>query len=106
MNLGLNGKVAVITGGSKGIGFVTALTLVKEGADVAICARNADHLHKAATSIKEETGREVLPIVADVTKEEDCKNAVEETVQHFGKINILVNNAGTSSANPFDQVDT
>lgn len=106
MNLGLNGKVALITGGSKGIGFVTALTLVKEGANVAICARNSDHLHEAATSIKEETGREVLPIVTDVTKEEDCKKAVEETVRHFGKLNILVNNAGTSSANPFDQVDT
>ena len=106
MELGLKGKVAFITGGSKGIGFVTALTLVKEGADVAICARNIDRLQTAATAIKKETGRQILTIVADVTIEEDCKKAVEVTVQHFGKINILINNAGTSSANPFDQVDT
>lgn len=106
MELGLKGKVAFITGGSKGIGFVTALTLVKEGADVAICARNINSLQTAAAAIKKETGRQILTIVADVTIEEDCKKAVEVTVNHFGKLNILINNAGTSSANPFDKVDT
>src|SRR5690606_27915071 len=97
---------AVVTGASKGIGLHTALQLVKEGANVAICARNKSSLEEAKTVIKKETGKEVLAIVADVTKEEDCKRLIEETVKQFGKLNILVNNAGTSAAYSFEEVDT
>nr|WP_106779067.1 SDR family oxidoreductase [Lysinibacillus timonensis] len=106
MELGLKGKVAIITGASKGIGLYTALQLVKEGVKVAIAARSEESLAEAKAFIKEQTGDEVLTVSADVSKEEDCKRLIEETVNQYGKLNILVNNAGTSSANSFEDVDT
>ncbi|MFC5650205.1 SDR family NAD(P)-dependent oxidoreductase [Paenibacillus solisilvae] len=106
MDLGLKGKVALITGGSKGIGFQTALTLAREGAQVAICARNEDDLQKAAASITEQTGSEAFFIQTDVSVQADCEAAVAKTVEHFGRLDILVNNAGTAAAKPFDQVST
>lgn len=105
MNLGLTGKVALITGSSKGIGFQTALQLVKEGAEVTICARTLEPLQAAANRIFEETGKKVNFIQADVTKEEDCKMLVESTVEKYGKLDILINNAGTAAAHAFEQVD-
>lgn len=104
MDLGLSGKVAIVTGGSKGIGFETACQLVSEGAKVAICGRGKEALMEAAALIHERTGQEVLPIQADVSKPEDCKNLIEETYSHFGSIDILINNAGTSSAQRFEDV--
>ena len=106
MDLGLKGKVALITGGSKGIGLATAITLSREGAKVAICARNEEQLQEAAKHIAELTESRVLAIQADVMSEEDCKRAIEQTVEAFGGIDILVNNAGTSAAKPFEQVET
>lgn len=106
MELGLKDKVAIITGGSKGIGLYTALQFVKEGAKVAICARDENALKAAKQFIEGQTEGEILTISADVTKEEDCQRLVEETVAYFGKLNILVNNAGTSSAHSFEDVDT
>lgn len=106
MELGLQGKVAIITGSSKGIGLETALMLVKEGAKVTICARNLDKLKEAAARIFEETKREVHVVQADVTKEEDCERVVASTVETYGKLDIVVNNAGTSSANPFEKVES
>jgi len=106
MELGLKGKIAVITGGSKGIGLATALLLAAEGAEVAIVAREEESLRSAAEQIKEQTGKEVLTISADVSQPEDVTRAVEQTVARFGGVNILVNNAGTSAAEPFDQVET
>ncbi|WP_134703871.1 SDR family NAD(P)-dependent oxidoreductase [Ammoniphilus sp. YIM 78166] len=106
MELGLQGKVALITGASKGIGFETALYLAKEGASVAICARNEEHLKVAPSLIFEKTGVEVFYIPADVTKEEDCKRIVTQTAEHFGRLDIVVNNAGISAAQSFDQVGT
>jgi 3-oxoacyl-[acyl-carrier protein] reductase len=105
MDLGLKGKVALITGGSKGIGFVTALTLAREGAQVAIVARSLDSLQNAAEAIARETGTEPLYIQADMTLQEDCEKAVTQTVARFGRLDILINNAGTSAAKPFDQVE-
>ncbi|OAH54772.1 short-chain dehydrogenase [Domibacillus aminovorans] len=106
MELGLKGKVALITGASKGIGLETALQLVKEGAKVTICARNSENLRTAANRIVEETGVQVFYIEADVTNEEDCKRMITSTVEKYGRLDIVVNNAGTSSANPFEQVET
>ncbi|MDU0199757.1 SDR family NAD(P)-dependent oxidoreductase [Paenibacillus sp. MAH-36] len=106
MDLGLKEKVALITGGSKGIGLATAITLSREGAKVAICARNEEQLQEAAKHIAGLTEGRVLTIQADVMSEEDCKRAVELTVEAFGGIDILVNNAGTSAAKPFEQVGT
>lgn len=106
MDLGLTGKVAMITGGSKGIGLATALQFSYEGAKVAIIARNEDNLQKAASFITEQTGAEVLSIQADVSIEDDCKHAVEKTVEQFGRLDIIINNAGTANAKPFELVDT
>ncbi|MCZ8521951.1 MULTISPECIES: SDR family NAD(P)-dependent oxidoreductase [Paenibacillus] len=104
MELGLKGKAAVITGGSKGIGYETAVQLVQEGAHVAICARDEEALKAAAERIFERTGQEVFYAAADVTREEDCKRFVTEAAQRFGRLDIVVNNAGTSAAKPFEQV--
>lgn len=106
MHLGLQGKVALITGGSKGIGLATAISLSREGAKVAICARNMEQLEEAAIHIANLIECQVFMVQADVTSEADCKRAVEETVQRFGGLDILVNNAGTSAAQPFEQVGT
>ena len=106
MELGLSGKVALITGSSKGIGLETAVHLVREGAEVTICARNVENLKVAAKHIFEKTGKEVLYIEADVTKEEDCKRLILSTVEKYGRLDIVVNNAGTSAANPFEEVST
>ncbi|GAA3400612.1 SDR family NAD(P)-dependent oxidoreductase [Paenibacillus hodogayensis] len=105
MDLGVQGKVALVTGGSKGIGFHTALLLAREGAQVAICARNEDQLREAAVSIKEQTGADVFYISADIAVQQDCERAVVQTAEHFGRLDILINNAGTAAAKPFDQVD-
>lgn len=106
MELGLKGKVAVITGASKGIGLATAKKLVLEGARVVICARTATNLEIAAKTILEQTGKEILTVVADVTKEADCQRVIQKTVEKYGAIDILVNNAGTSAAHSFLNVDT
>jgi 3-oxoacyl-[acyl-carrier protein] reductase len=106
MDLGLIGKVALITGGSKGIGLETALVLANEGARVSICARNEESLQTAAKYIFEKTGVEVLTLKADMTLEEDCKRVVTETANHFGRLDIVINNAGSSQAYPFEQVGT
>ncbi len=106
MELGLKNKTAIITGGSKGIGFSTALHLAKEGANVAIFARDEAYLEKAANRIKEETGRDVFYLAKDVTKKDDCYSLVEETAKHFNGIDILINNAGTSMAFPFEEFES
>ncbi|KOP79211.1 short-chain dehydrogenase [Lysinibacillus sp. FJAT-14745] len=106
MELGLKGKVAVITGSSKGIGYYTAMQLVKEGAKVVLCARGEKQLQVAAGCIKNETGEDVLIVPTDITKEKDCKYLIERAVEHFGRLDILINNAGTASANPFESVSS
>src|SRR5215472_16684820 len=92
MQLGLSGKVAIITGGSMGIGKATALALAQEGAHVAICARGLEALQKAASEIQALTGGKVLPIRADMTILEDIKRLVSTTAQELGGVDILVNN--------------
>ncbi len=104
MQLGLAGKVAMITGGSKGIGLQTALQLSQEGVRVAICARDAAGLEKAKRYLFNETGQEVFTVVADMTNKADCARFVPETVTHFGQLDILINNAGTAAAKAFDDV--
>lgn len=96
MDLGLHGRVALVTGGSKGIGKASALALAREGADVAICARGKELLEAVAGELSEQTGRTVLPIVADLTREEDAQNFVHAAARHFGRLDILVNCAGSS----------
>lgn len=101
MELGLEGKVAVVTGGSEGIGKASALRLCGEGARVVICARRAAVLERAAEDIRARTGGEVLAVPGDVCRDEDVERVVSAAVERFGGIDILVNNAGGSRAHPF-----
>jgi 3-oxoacyl-[acyl-carrier protein] reductase len=104
LDLGLTGKVAIITGGSDGLGRAAAEKLSAEGARVAICARRKDHLEAAADAIRRATGGEVLAHVADVSQPADCERLVNAVVAHWGGVDILLNNAGTSAAAPFEKV--
>jgi 3-oxoacyl-[acyl-carrier protein] reductase len=104
MELGLVGKVALVTGGSNGLGRATAATLAAEGARIAIVARTADRLQAAAEGIRQ-TGAEVVAIPGDVSKAGDCERVVSRALDAFGRLDILVNNAGTSMAKSFEDVD-
>ena len=101
MDLGLQNSVAVITGGSDGIGKGAAISMAKEGARIAICARRPELLGSAATEIENAGGNEVLAWPTDVTKPDELKTLFEKVMREFGRIDILVNNAGTSSAGSF-----
>lgn len=93
----LNGKVALITGGSRGIGKATALGFARAGADVAIASRKLPDLEQVAAEIRG-LGRKALPVAAHVAKLEEIKSLVQTVNKEFGRIDILVNNAGTSPA--------
>ena len=103
-DLGLKDKVILITGGSDGLGYASAELLSSQGANVVICGRRGDYLKEKAGIITEKTKNEVLAIQADVSKADDCKKLVEETISNFKKINVLVNNAGASAAGLFEDV--
>ena len=98
MDLGLNGKVAIVTGGSEGIGKGAALSLAREGAKVAICARRKDVLESAAEEIRSKASGDVEAYVCDVTDEDAVRQLIAQVHENWGRIDILVNNAGTSSA--------
>jgi 3-oxoacyl-[acyl-carrier protein] reductase len=90
MDLGLAGKVALVTAASKGLGFASAKALVEEGAKVAICARGAEGLRHAEA----ELGGDVLAVEADVTEPDAPRRLVEATVERFGALHVLVANSG------------
>jgi 3-oxoacyl-[acyl-carrier protein] reductase len=96
MDLQLEGKTALVTGGSEGIGKGIARLLAKEGVDVAICARRKQPLEQAAAEIAKETNRKVVPIVADLTKDAEARKFVEQGHASLGRVDIMVNNAGSS----------
>jgi NAD(P)-dependent dehydrogenase (short-subunit alcohol dehydrogenase family) len=96
MDLQLNGKTALVTGASEGIGKAIALALAREGVDVAICARRKESLEAAASEIARATNRKIIPIPADLTKPEDAENFVKQGHAALGRVDILVNNAGSS----------
>ena len=97
MDLELKGKVAVVTGGSEGIGYAVARTFAREGADTLICARSEDALTKAARSIEQESGRKCVGVQADVTQPGDIRRIREAAAEHFGGADFLINNAGTGT---------
>ena len=94
MDLGLRDRVAIVTGSSQGIGEAIAYGLAREGAKVTICARNEDRLREAARQIESSTRAEVLPVRADLREKADIESVVKETVERFGRVDILANNAG------------
>jgi 3-oxoacyl-[acyl-carrier protein] reductase len=94
MDLGLEGKVALVTAASKGLGRAVALQLAQEGAQVAICARGEAHLATTAAEIRVKTGCQALPLPADVSDPASAERLVEATVGQFGRLDILVINAG------------
>ena len=96
MDLKLTGKTALVTGGSEGIGKGIAWALAKEGVDVAICARRMEPLKAAADEIAAATGRKIVPITADLTKDADCKSFIEQAHKAMGRIDLMINNAGSA----------
>ena len=104
MDLGLNGKNAIITGGSDGIGLAAAISLSREGANVAILARTQDKLDSAVKEIQKESKGKVIAISTDVRNESSVVTSIKKLIEELGKIYILVNNAGTSSASPLEEM--
>jgi NAD(P)-dependent dehydrogenase (short-subunit alcohol dehydrogenase family) len=102
VDLGLQGKVAIVTGGSEGIGRATATSLAQEGARVVICARRAEVLARAADDIAEATGAHVVACQADMRNAPDIERLIQVAVDRFGRLDILVNNAGASIAGEFE----
>jgi NADP-dependent 3-hydroxy acid dehydrogenase YdfG len=98
----LDGKVAIVTGASSGIGEATALALAEEGAKVVGTARRSDRLEELGKRI----GEGFLAVTADVRREDDCERIVEESVDRFGRVDILVNNAGVMLLGPVPGADT
>ena len=96
MDLQLNGKKAIVTGGSEGIGKAITFGLAQEGVDVAICARRKEPLEAAAKEIADATGRNIVPITADLTDTEQANAFIDGAVEALGGVDILVNNAGAA----------
>ncbi len=94
MDLRLRDKVALVTAASRGLGKAVALGLAREGAHVAICAREEGHLAQAAAEIETATARQVLPLSADVSHADAAESLLKATVDRFGRVDILVVNAG------------
>ncbi len=101
MDLGLTGKVAIVTAASRGLGRAVAFALAREGADVTIAARDPARLETTAQEIRQATGRTVLAVPADVSRAEDIDRIIAQTVERFGRINILVTNSGGPPAGTF-----
>ena len=105
MNIRLDGRTALITGGSLGIGRAIATRFAESGARVAIVARRRDALDEAAAAIKETTGVDVAAIAADVSTSLGCEAACDNVQAQLGPVDILVNNAGSSKRGPFEGHD-
>ena len=95
----LDGKVAIVTGASSGLGVAFAKALAEAGADVALGARRAERLEETKQLV-EATGRRAIAVATDVSKPEDCQALVDATVEQLGRVDILVNNAGIGTAYP------
>jgi 3-oxoacyl-[acyl-carrier protein] reductase len=103
MDLGLKDRVAIVGGGSKGIGRAVAMMLAQEGARVVIAARGIEALTHAVTAIRDATGAGVLPVKCDMASAEEIDRLVERVVAEYGRIDIVVNNAGGPPPGGFEQ---
>ena len=104
MQLSLEGKVAIVTGGSKGIGRATALGLMAEGASVLVCARGKEALEETVRLAGDKSEGRVIGMQADLTKGEEIKAVVARCLATFGRVDILVNNAGSARPGDFLQL--
>src|SRR5947209_5619413 len=100
----LTGKVALITGGSKGLGLAMARGLARAGADVFICSRHEDELRNALAESLRGTDRKGKYAVADMSRRDDVRSLAETALTQMGHIDILINNAGTNVPQPIDEV--
>ena len=94
MDLGLQGRVAIVGGASRGLGRACTMGLAQEGAQVAISSRRAEPLQATAQEIRSATGVEVLAVPGDLTRLADIKNLIQRTVDHFGRLDIVISNSG------------
>ena len=104
MEISLKGRSAIITGGSKGIGYAIATRFAASGADVAIVARTRDTLDQAVNTIRAKAKGKVTGVQADVSSAADIQRGYDEVMKAFGKVDILVNNAGTSRNGSFEKL--
>ncbi|HPQ60084.1 MAG TPA: SDR family oxidoreductase [Syntrophales bacterium] len=105
MDLGLKGKVVLVSGGSMGLGKAVALEMGREGARVAIGSLDDAYLAAAAEEVREKTGAEVIAVPADVSDPGQAKGFVRKALEHFGTVDILVNNAGGPPSVGFLDID-
>lgn len=105
MDLSLKGKVAIVGGGSMGIGFGIASRLAKEGVNLVIFARRIAKLEAAAMELSEKYGVRVIPVSADIRDEDQSARIVKQAIDNFGKLDILVNNDGAPPLGPIDSFD-
>jgi 3-oxoacyl-[acyl-carrier protein] reductase len=105
LDLGLEGKVALVTAASKGLGRAVATELAREGARVVISSRDRESLSETAADIREETGAEVEYRAADLTSAGDIEDLVSQAVERFGGVDVLVNNTGGPPAGTFEDLD-
>lgn len=97
------GRVVVVTGGSRGLGVVMVRKLLDQGARVAICARDADELERARSELQERSGAsDVLDLVCDVRRPEEAARMIDSVVERWGRIDVLINNAGVIRMGPYD----
>ncbi len=105
MDLGLGGRVAIVTGGSKGIGKAIALELAREGVDLALAARNPEILQATVEELASATGRKVIGVPTDTTSTGDVQNLVDKTMAEFGRIDVLVNSAAMAGGQVTGNLD-
>ena len=94
MDLGLQGRVAIVGGASRGLGRACAMVLAQEGARVAISSRSAEPLQATAQEIRSATGAEVLAVPGDLSRLTDIQDLIQRTVDHFGRLDVVISNSG------------
>ncbi len=104
MDISLSGRAAIVTGGSKGLGYAIAMRFAKSGADVVIASRGREALDKAVKEVQAQAKGRVIGVSGDVAVPADIKRIYDEAVKAFGKVDIVVNNAGTSRNAKFEDI--